>query len=173
MILFTSSTPDLQGRLCIRHASVYLRSALNMEALIKTTTHSAPKLAISAAITLLAFGLWKVMVVLCRRRISTMGLIPGPPSTHWFYRNGKEILAAVSSELHLENISIEPASLKENTELLEAWEAQYGQTFVYHFVLNVGTLSHSLTGGLLMCLNITGTSSLHIGSECYQSRPQT
>lgn len=67
-----------------------------METLIEGIMLSAPKFLISAAITLLAFGLWKILVVLYRRRVSAVRLIPGPPSTHWFYGNGKEILAAVS-----------------------------------------------------------------------------
>lgn len=49
---------------------------------------------------------------------------------------------AVSKLLYFKNILIQTSSpLKENSERVEAWESQYGPTFVYHLVLRVGVPS--------------------------------
>lgn len=66
-----------------------------MGTLIETLTLHAPNPLIFATISLLALGLWKVLAVLCRRRVSALRLISGPASTHWFYGNGKVMMAAV------------------------------------------------------------------------------
>ena len=62
--------------------------------------------------------------------------------------------------------------LKESTEQVEAWESQYGPTFVYHFILKVGIFSLQ-PWGCCIYLNIVGTPSLHVGSESYQPHPHS
>lgn len=81
------------------------QSAFNMETLIESIMLSAPKLLLSVAITLLASGLWKILVSVYRRRVTPLRLIPGPPSTHWFYGNRGEIEEAVSDHFHLQIIN--------------------------------------------------------------------
>lgn len=54
---------------------------------------------LSAGAVVLAFGLWKVAMLLYHRYRSPMRMIPGPKSSHWLYGNLKEVLEAVSGVL--------------------------------------------------------------------------
>ena len=56
---------------------------------------------------------------LLRRRFVSLHLIPGPPSAHWFWGDFSQDGGDLSN-IH------------------EKWVAEYGSTFKFHGVLNVG-----------------------------------
>ncbi|KAH7929281.1 cytochrome P450 [Leucogyrophana mollusca] len=80
------------------------------------------KLALSASLALLGFGLWKVGKLAVHRITSPLRNIRGPKSTSWLYGNMKDIFEAENSVLH------------------EQWVKEYGPTLKYQGFLNIDRL---------------------------------
>ncbi|KAJ7334856.1 cytochrome P450 [Mycena albidolilacea] len=80
------------------------------------------KLAISVAGSLGVYALYEVLKLVYGELKSPIRYLPGPPSTHWFYGNLKEIFKAENSVLH------------------EQWVQQYGPTIKYKVFLGMTRL---------------------------------
>ena len=80
---------------------------------------------ISVLITLVTLKITRLL----RSRFLSLHLIPGPPSAHWFWGD------------------FSPRGI-DLTNIHKKWIAEYGSTFKFHWILNVG-IDRIVLSGLL------------------------
>jgi hypothetical protein len=97
------------------------------------------KLVVSVAGSLGVYALYEVLKLVYGELKSPIRYLPGPPSTHWFYGNLKEIFKAVIM-LDLTWSLVLTSEIQENSVLHEQWVQQYGPTIKYKVFLGVTTL---------------------------------
>jgi hypothetical protein len=97
------------------------------------------KLAISVAGSLGVYALYEVLKLAYGELKSPIRYLPGPPSTHWFYGNLKEIFKAVIM-LNPTWSLVLTSEIQENSVLHEQWVQQYGPTIKYKVFLGVTNL---------------------------------
>jgi hypothetical protein len=88
------------------------------------------KFFISAAATLLSYGLVEIITFFYAQWTSPFNDLPGPKSKSLLYGNFKEIWQAVSLHKAYASVNLPPV-IQDNSVLQEQWVEEYGPTLTY------------------------------------------